>query len=163
MQMQGFDGYVDEPSAPTDVAVTGSPMQLEALRSTVALNRPKLPGACEVSVEELEFGDEAAGCRVLASAGPFDVVLGSDVSYLGPALPALCRTLRQMCGVETVVLLGHSGRRDWLRSELFDELDRAGFVVTVVAEKCPEGADDDVIVLECRMKRVQDTVAAAVP
>lgn len=121
----------------------GGEQQLDALRGTLSANREALPANCELVVEELSFGDVTAGQRILDQCGPFDVVLGSDITYLSTALPDLARTLRQVAGPSTLVLLGHNRRRKGLQEQLFEVLAAAGFIVKV------EDDADGVLVLEC--------------
>ena len=125
---------------------SGSREQLQALQSSLNANRGILPADSHLAIEELAFGDLVAGKRVLEKFGPFDVVLGSDITYLGPALPALMQTLRQVASKDTLVLLGHDRRRDSLFDELLTELEGSGFVVGRQLED-PSG----VVVLECFM------------
>jgi predicted nicotinamide N-methyase len=119
--------------------------QLEALRTTLAVNRTALPGGCELTVEELAFGDFDAGQQVLERHGPFDLVLGSDISYSPQALPLLAKTLRQVASRDSLVLLGHNRRRQGLVAELFASLEEAGFAVNVRSEE-----DGGVMLLDAR-------------
>lgn len=124
----------------------GGEQQLNALRTTLAANRSTLPAECSVIVEELAFGDTITGQHVLHKHGPFDLVLGSDVSYLSAALPDLASTLQQVAGRDTLVLLGHNCRRKGLEKELLGVLEGAGFAISIQKE---DRAGDGVIVLEC--------------
>eukprot|EP00756_Hemistasia_phaeocysticola_P050387 Hpha_TRINITY_DN25165_c0_g1::TRINITY_DN25165_c0_g1_i1::g.139314::m.139314 len=105
--------------------------QLEALQATLNANRNALPSTCSVTVEELAFGDGAAGQRILDLHGPFDVVVGSDITYFAPALPALMDTLQLVTRVDTLVVLGHDRRRHSLEHEVLDALEKAGFRVVI--------------------------------
>jgi predicted nicotinamide N-methyase len=119
--------------------------QLQALKSTVEANRHVIPN-CNVTVEELSFGDHDAGAAVLSRRGPFDVILGSDITYFSGHLPRLMNTLQQVCSTKTIILLGHSKRRVGLDNEVFEALKEAGFSAIVKMEDGEQG----VMIIECR-------------
>ena len=79
----------------TSGPILHSDFQLKALDSNVEANTPALRHTgCELIVKELAFGDLAAATHIVDEHGPFDVVVGSDVTFFEPAIPALVETLR---------------------------------------------------------------------
>lgn len=145
-QLRFDDEFHWEPPASSASPNAGSQQQLEALKATLVANRSSLPFDCHMSVEELAFGDLESGRRILKNYGPFDLVLGSDITYSSPALPDLLRTLKQVAGQGTLVLLGHSHRRPGLLTDLCAQLEEAGFAVETQHQS-------EVAVLECTKVR----------
>lgn len=79
----------------TSGPILHSEFQLKALDSNVEANIPALRHTnCELVVKELAFGNVAAATQIVDEHGPFDVVVGSDVTFFEPAIPALVQTLR---------------------------------------------------------------------
>lgn len=82
-------------------------------------------------------------------------MIGSDITFFEPALPALMRTLRQVventvsaAGADhhsTKVLLAHSRRRRGGEDALFEALRGAG----LEAHAVHENTDPDVVIVEC--------------
>lgn len=134
----------------------GGQQQLAALRSTLQGNQAagNFPADCAFAVEELSFGDESVGQKLLDDHGPFDLILGSDITYFSPALPELMVTLKQMAGSRTLVLLGHSQRRQGLEEELVAKLEEAGFAVNRHGTDTGAGAAK-VVLIECRQRQQQ--------
>jgi len=125
----------------------GSDRLLKALqgnidRNLMSINERRgseMPGA-NIVVEELEFGDQAAAEFIEAEHGPFDIIIGSDITYLSMVRPLLMSTLQQLCGASAHVLLAHMGRNT---RDLLSSLHAAGLAATVVHRRA------DVSIIEC--------------
>mgnify|MGYP000055668275 FL=1 len=127
--------------------VVKSEVQLDTLRRTAKENELALPH-CILDVEELAFGDTSHAERVLQSHGPFDVVLGSDVSFYGPYIPLLVRSLVTLCSESSTVVLAHARRRAALEEMLVQELEAYDFEVAVA-----QAHDDSIAIVECSLRR----------
>ena len=125
----------------------GGEQILQALRNNVALNSEAIAGA-NVNVEELPFGNHARGTAVLAQHGPFDIIVGSDVTYCESMLPDLVNTIGQMCGRDTLVLLGHGRKRTGCEEAMFDMLAQAG-LSAAVAHTHSDFDHGETIIVQC--------------
>lgn len=140
----------------------GSDEMLKALRTNVDENRTVIQShhssknssadPPKISVEEIAFGNHDQVQSACQLHGPFDVILGSDITYLEPVLPSLVETLQWSSALghchETrpnpaLVILAHSRRRSKIQDHLFNALLVGGFDVRQTHE------ENDVIVVEC--------------
>jgi len=86
-----------------------------------------------VSVEALVWGDQASSEALLLAAGPFDLLLMSDVVYETESVPKLVGTLLTLCTDVTEVLLAQDA--SFGRQEAFDH-----FRACVEEAKFPDGS-----------------------
>lgn len=68
---------------------------------------------------------EASETRVRA-LGPFDLIVGSDITYSPALFPALARTIRAQASPHTLVLIAHESRKPAERA-FFQLMEAAGF------------------------------------
>ena len=87
----GACGLVAAASADTVTLTDGDARLLSLMARNLAYNRPKLGGSCRVVIQQLTWGAQDA-----LPAGPFDLILGSDVIYDSDTHDQLCTTLRTL-------------------------------------------------------------------
>mmetsp|Transcript_20013 Transcript_20013/g.40657 ORF Transcript_20013/g.40657 Transcript_20013/m.40657 type:complete len:254 (-) Transcript_20013:222-983(-) len=85
--------------------------QLQLLERNVSLNTPRLGDVLRVSVVELDFAapadERSSASAALRQHGPFDFILGSDITYNRSAHPQLALCLLQLFDVR----IGSAGGR----------------------------------------------------
>eukprot|EP00930_Biecheleria_cincta_P062948 TRINITY_DN48401_c0_g1_i1.p1 TRINITY_DN48401_c0_g1~~TRINITY_DN48401_c0_g1_i1.p1 ORF type:complete len:288 (-),score=33.81 TRINITY_DN48401_c0_g1_i1:152-1015(-) len=160
----------------------GSDHLIRALRRNVAENMHAITSlSCriapsqmpvKIAVEELAFGDRMQLDSLLKSHGPFQIVLGSDVTYFRPILPELVATLRQLAdasrqaaspepnsakdagsndvtdGGGIIAWLAHARRQSSGEAALFSALEAANFETKIVHEHT--GDHGHIVIVECR-------------
>lgn len=118
--------------------------QLDLLERNLSLNRPSLAEASQISVVELDFaaaaGEASSASAVCKQHGPFDLVLGSDLTYNRAALPQLALCLSQVLRVQRTagspgcpaIILAHQLRQrgDW--SYLTGTFDQEGLCTQLI-------------------------------
>lgn len=86
------------------------PALLELARGNIQINDHVLPGGVRIDVQALAWGAEAA-----PPDGPWDWVIGSDLTYSGRGTQLLCQTIHHLLSRDvgqqpTRVILGHQDR-----------------------------------------------------
>mmetsp|Transcript_70184 Transcript_70184/g.195293 ORF Transcript_70184/g.195293 Transcript_70184/m.195293 type:complete len:363 (-) Transcript_70184:88-1176(-) len=107
-----------------DVVLTDTPAMQPLLRANVASACDLVPGDHKAEVasadqrttvsaraEVLAWGD-LSDAENIAASGPFDLVVGADVTYLSHVRVSVLKTLSWLCGPSTLVLLAHATRED---------------------------------------------------
>jgi predicted nicotinamide N-methyase len=126
-QAQGVFGH-------EDIAMDSRQL-LHALEASVVLNSDKY--AAETVVAECAFGSTEQAKGILAEHGPFDFILGSDITYDEQSLAPLASSLQVLCGGVAPadapqVVLAHDRRKG--ESQLLQVLRAHGFAAEVVEE-----------------------------
>jgi hypothetical protein len=149
------DDDVDQQSTTRILKRPGSDRLLQSLkrtigRTTVAImeRRGEDMGPLSMVVEELSFGDKVALDWAMQSHGPFELVLGSDITYMSQVRPALMATLLRIRASTSpspvTVWLSHMKGIPGSLENVMEGLDGAGFRSDIVHER------EGVVVLECK-------------
>lgn len=121
-------------------------LQLVALKQSIDKNIAAITSAnngCQpkLSVAELEFGNRDHMMQVLDSHGPFDVIIGTDITYNPPTMLSVVDSLRFVCDhaeksgfPRAVIYLAQQCRSKEQEGNLMSELKTNGFAVKSVSE-----------------------------
>jgi len=91
------------------VLLTDTPSMQPHLNANVEANRSALGVSISVEADVLAFGNDVDSATV-ARSGPYDLIVGADITFLHHIRTSLIHTLLQLCSPATVVVLGHTSR-----------------------------------------------------